>query len=143
MAKQSKYVQLNMEQIQQRTYQDSHDAVRVFFTQPIEIGGDAQFNIEITPPTDFRVATLPVTATPQNITFPDFDIVSISIRAIDGNNGNVRIGKAADIDTNFYLLDPGGVFSQNVQASASPVAFVFDTGTTSAQITIVASGNPI
>jgi hypothetical protein len=145
MAKQNTndYTKLNLDQIGQRVYQDNQDALRIISVEPLTIGGDAEFNIQLTPPTDFRVTTLIVTNTPQNITFAGFDIVSISIRALDTNNGNVRVGKSSDINTNFYLLDPSGVFSQNVQASASPVAVVFDTGTTSAMVTIVASGNPI
>lgn len=146
MAKQTApYSKINIDTLAQRVYEDVNDAVRVKQVDPIQIGGPIELEgtIQVTPPTDFRVATFVVTGSVQTIAFSSFDISSISIRALDTNNGNVRIGKAADISTNFYLLDPQGVFAQNVQATASPIAFVLDTGTTDARITVVAAGNPI
>jgi len=141
--KQSSYSKITLEQVAQRVYENADDAVRVKQVDPLTIGGEIQGEFQQTPASDFRVGTYTVTGTPTVISFPNFDITSISIRALSTNNGDVRIGKAADIATTYYLLDPQGVFSQNVQASASPVAFMLHTGTTVATVTLVATGNPI
>lgn len=119
----------------------------------IEVGGikrlatttDGTFSgtVTVSPPSDFRVATIQVTGVATPIVFADFTIYSISIRALDTNDGDILVGKAADIDTNNYRLDPQGTFAQNVLASTSPVAVKLAPGTTSASVTVVVSGNPV
>lgn len=95
------------------------------------------------PPTDRRFGRFTVTGTAQAMVFTGFDIKGISIKADQDNNGRVRIGEV-DLTTadTYTILEPGEVYSAEINGTLNPIYVAFDTGTTSAIVYVAALGDP-
>lgn len=142
------YKKLNSEQIHQRVYQDSCDALRIKSVDPITavIDGDFQFSGEVTvaPPSDRRFRRFTVTASAQPLVFAGFQVKGISIKADQSNDGRVRIGESSLVTSNDYtVLEPGEVYSAEINGTLNPIYATFDVGTSSAVVYVAALGDPV
>lgn len=96
------------------------------------------------PPTDRRFKKFTVNGTAQALIFTGFTIKGISIKADQSNNGRVRIGEADLVTTDDYtVLEPGEVYSAEINGTINPIYVTFDTLTTSAVVYVAALGDPI
>lgn len=142
------YKKLNIEQISQRVYEDSCDALRIKSVDPITatIDGDVSFSgeVTVTPPSDRRFRKFTLTASAQALVFAGFEIKGISIKADQLNDGRVKIGESTLVTSDdFTILEPGEVYSAEINGTLNPIYAVFDTGTTSAVLYVTALGDPI
>lgn len=96
------------------------------------------------PPSDRRFQKFTVTGLAQPLVFTSFAIKGISVKADQGNNGRVRVGEASLVSTDDYtILEPGEVYSAEINGTLNPIYVTFDTGTTSAVVYVAALGDPI
>jgi hypothetical protein len=96
------------------------------------------------PPTDRRFQRFTVTGTAQPLVFAGFLIKGISVKADQGNNGRIRLGESDLVSTDDYtILEPGEVYSAEINGTLNPIYVAFDTGTTSAFVYVAALGDPV
>ena len=98
--------------------------------------------VSTTPPTDRRFQTFILSGTETALVFTGFTIKGITITASQDNDGRVRIGETGLAGSLEYtILNPGENVAFELAATVNPVYAVFDTGTTSAQVHVVALGD--
>lgn len=96
------------------------------------------------PPSDRRFKRFTVTGTAQALVFSGFTVKGISIKADQNNDGRVRIGEADLVTTDDYtVLEPGEVYSAEINGTLNPIYAAFDTGTTSAYVYVAVLGDPV
>jgi hypothetical protein len=96
------------------------------------------------PPTDRRFKKVTVTATAQALTFPSFNVKGISVKADQTNNGRVRVGESDLTTTDDYtILEPGEVYSAEINGTLNPIYVAYDTGTTEAVVYVAVLGDPV
>lgn len=95
------------------------------------------------PPSDRRFKKVTVDGTAQPLVFSGFTVKGISIKADQSNNGRVRIGESTLVSSNDYtVLEPGEVYSAEINGTLNPIYVTYDTGTTSAVVYVAALGDP-
>lgn len=96
------------------------------------------------PPTDRRFKKVTVSGIAQALTFPSFSIKGISIKADQNNSGRVRIGESDLVTTDDYtILEPGEVYSAEINGTLNPIYVAYDIGTTSAVVYVAVLGDPV
>lgn len=97
--------------------------------------GSFSGTVSTTPPSDRRFGKFDIGTTAVPLTFANFDIKGISIKADQDNAVRVRIGEA-DLATsnNYTVLEPGEVYSAEINGTLNPIYAVVDLG--AAQMTV-------
>ena len=106
--------------------------------------GTVTGEITTTPPSDRRFKRFTVDNTSQPLVFAGFEIKGISIKADQVNDGRVRIGEIDLITSdNYTVLEPGEVYSAEINGTLNPIYVTFDPGTSSAVVYVAALGDPV